>query len=347
MKFLIIRRDNIGDLICTTPFIEIMRRAYPDAQIDALVNSYNIQVLENNHYLDNVYAYTKAKHRDVAQSKTSVYWQRLKLLMQLRRVHYDFVILAQTPFSRHAYRLARIVNPRRIVGYCDKEGEKLCKGIALPKLVDEVQGLHEVERVLRLLSILNIRKPVDLPCMTVHADMSIRQQLAKALPTNNEKGSMSTITVGIHISARKPQQRWSCAAFVELIQCLNAQYACRFLVFWAPGDADNSRHPGDDQKAEKVLNELSDYPVFPIKTVELRELISGIDLCDYFICSDGGAMHIAAGLGKPIVCFFGNSDAKQWFPWGVRHQLLQPDSEVVDDITVEQVLKAFGQLLEK
>lgn len=41
MKILIIRRDNIGDLICTTPLFEAIRQHYPDAYLAALVNSYN------------------------------------------------------------------------------------------------------------------------------------------------------------------------------------------------------------------------------------------------------------------------------------------------------------------
>ena len=80
-------------------------------------------------------------------------------------------------------------------------------------------------------------------------------------------------------------------------------------------------------------------------TTTLRQLIAGISLCDQFICSDGGAMHIAAGLGKPLVCFFGDSSAEQWHPWGVPHVLLQPDSRDVADISVTEVLQAYQRVL--
>ncbi|MCC6786039.1 MAG: glycosyl transferase, partial [Planctomycetes bacterium] len=62
------------------------------------------------------------------------------------------------------------------------------------------------------------------------------------------------------------------------------------------------------------------------------------------VCSDGGAMHVAAALGKPIVCFFGNSDATLWRPWGVPHALLQPASRDVADVGVDQALAAFDSL---
>ena len=40
-RILVVRRDNIGDLILTTPFLHALRRARPQAHIAALVNSYN------------------------------------------------------------------------------------------------------------------------------------------------------------------------------------------------------------------------------------------------------------------------------------------------------------------
>ncbi|MFH0788176.1 MAG: hypothetical protein V2B13_11265, partial [Pseudomonadota bacterium] len=36
-KILIIRNDNIGDVICTTPLIEVLRRLYPEAFLTILV----------------------------------------------------------------------------------------------------------------------------------------------------------------------------------------------------------------------------------------------------------------------------------------------------------------------
>jgi ADP-heptose:LPS heptosyltransferase len=73
-------------------------------------------------------------------------------------------------------------------------------------------------------------------------------------------------------------------------------------------------------------------------------LIAGMDLCDRVICADGGAMHVAAGLGKKIVCLFGDSPAARWHPWGPAYELLQPPSREVRDVAVDDVLAAFGRL---
>ena len=58
-------------------------------------------------------------------------------------------------------------------------------------------------------------------------------------------------------------------------------------------------------------------------------------------------MHVAAGLGKPLVCFFGNSSAERWHPWGVPYELLQKPSHDVSEISVAQSVYAFGRLMSR
>jgi ADP-heptose:LPS heptosyltransferase len=55
-------------------------------------------------------------------------------------------------------------------------------------------------------------------------------------------------------------------------------------------------------------------------------------------------MHVAAALGKPVVCFFGQSDAGYWHPWGVRYRLLQPASKEVGDISPSEAVTALRTL---
>jgi heptosyltransferase-3 len=62
-RILVIRRDNIGDLVCTTPLLRSLRRQLPNARIDCLVTRYNQAVLQDQPDIDSLYAYTKAKHR--------------------------------------------------------------------------------------------------------------------------------------------------------------------------------------------------------------------------------------------------------------------------------------------
>ena len=115
-------------------------------------------------------------------------------------------------------------------------------------------------------------------------------------------------------------------------------------LFWSPGAEDHAQHPGDDDKAARLIALCAGLPLLACPTHRLEELIAGLSCCDRVICSDGGAMHLAAGLGKPMVCFFGNSGAQRWRPWAVTHELLQPESHEVCDISLSDVLQAFLRL---
>jgi ADP-heptose:LPS heptosyltransferase len=147
------------------------------------------------------------------------------------------------------------------------------------------------------------------------------------------------------MSARKPAQRWPVENFASLARQLHAEHGARLLLFWSPGPSDDPRHPGDDARAAELLDRCQGIPIQPMPTAHLEELIAGLSLCDQLVCSDGGAMHLAAGLGKPMVCFFGNSQASRWRPWGVPHRLLQPASENVADVSVDQALRAYATLV--
>jgi ADP-heptose:LPS heptosyltransferase len=323
MKILVIRRDNIGDLVCTTPLLSALRQEMPAAKVYALVNSYNAPVLDGNPDVDEVIAYRKAKHRDAGESRFGVWWQTLRQVRQLRAEHIDVAIVATTGHAPAALKFARWIGAKRILAY----------GLDPQLLLESAGDGHETEAVMRLLRPLGI----DLPPgpARVFADAALVAQLKGRVPPGD--GPL----IGLHVSARKPSQRWPAERFVELAHRLHRELGARFLLFWAPGPESHPQHPGDDGKAADILSACADIPVAACPTHKLAELIAGLSLCDAVICADGGAMHLAAGLGKPIVCLFGNSGAARWRPWGVPHTVLQPPSLDVRDVDAETVAKAL------
>lgn len=322
-KILIIRRDNIGDLVCTTPLIHALRQRFPRAWIGALVNSYNAPVLEGNPDLDEIFAYTKAKHRGAGESLPGIFWRRMQMMRRLRGMQLDDVIIATTSPQPRVAKLAQWLKPRRIIGFGDVAG----LDVSLP--IDDA-GRHEVEDVFRVAGIYGIAGAP--PACRVSA---CRRPRDPAAP----------LAIGIHISARKPSQRWPAARFAEAIKVIAAQGPARFMLLWSPGTEDNPRHPGDDAKSRDVIAAVgADAELVARPTQTLAELITALGECDALICADGGAMHLAAGLGVPIVCLFGNSGAARWRPWGVPYRLLQKPSLDVGDITVAEVVTAFNAL---
>src|SRR3954454_23660096 len=152
-KILVIRRDNIGDLILTTPLIHALRQRFPAAWIGALVNSYNARVLDGNPDLNEVFIYTKAKHRG-SGSALSAYWSTLRLIIQLKKLSIDYAILASPAASSKAQMFARRINARTIVGFGECADPEF-------RLEASRQGgdLHEVEEAFRIARLFGIDGP--------------------------------------------------------------------------------------------------------------------------------------------------------------------------------------------
>ena len=339
-RILVIRRDNIGDLVLTTPLITALRLARPEAWIGALVNTYTAPVLAGNPDLDAVYAYDKAKHRP-DRSRAGVVFDTASLLLALRWQRIDQVILAGPGAQRQAYALARWIAPGAMTAFVTAEFAPM--GITVPVVYGEGARLHEAEDVFRLLGPFGVGGSVAR--CSVYADPAlIAQWFTRIAPQRDGAGPL----IAIHLSARRVRQRWPAARFAAAMRLLRQQHGARFVLLWSPGAADNARHPGDDAKAREVIDALPyAFPVAACPTQQLPDLVAVLSLADAVICADGGAMHLAAGLGKPVVALFGDSPSTRWRPWGVAHEVVQSPTRDVADLMVSEVLAAWERLAPK
>jgi ADP-heptose:LPS heptosyltransferase len=339
-SFLVVRSANIGDLVCTTPLIHALREHYPKARVCVLVNSYNRAVLDNNPDIDTVYAYMKAKHREPGQSVLGVYWNRLRLMHELCRQQFDYAIIGGAHFLPQALRLARTVKPKHIIGFTEP-GQRGVEYIDMGVSYTLPHPMHETQDIFRVLAPLGITG--EPPPMRVYPDPvevdAAQHRLAR------QRAPAGQMLIGVQISSRKPVNRWPVENFVKLIRRLHATYNAAFLLLWSPGRSDNPRHPGDDDAAAAINAALTGLPVIADPQGPIPQLIADLSLCDAVITSDGGALHIAAALGKPTLCFFGSTDAARWRPWGVPHILLQLASRQAVDISVDEAFHGFESLL--
>lgn len=324
LRILVVRRDNIGDLVCATPLFAALRRHYPDAHIAALVNSYNAAVLEGNPDVDAVHVYTKLKHRRPDESWIATVLAHWRLLSALRKPAFDHVILAKSGFDRHGLAMARRLRPRNIVGYAPDEP------------ID--REVHEVEVVMKLAARLGVTERPG-PLRVFAAPERVARWRAR-LPVGAQRW------VALHISAREPGRVWPVERFVSLIRALRAGV----VLLWAPGPADDPRHPGDDTRAAAIAAAAAaGEKLFMARTESLEDLIAVLSLCSGFIGPDGGAMHIAAGLRLPTVALFENLPYKQrhWYPWQVPYEMVSPETRNIADIPVERVVQAWTRLSER
>lgn len=337
-KILIIRRDNIGDLVCTTPAIAVLRRDYPNAEIAALVNSYNAEVLKGNPHLDRIFVYQKLKHAGGLASRFRALTERLKLIVQLRRWKPDVTILAKASYDRHGLNFARQIGGCNVIGYVPN-GLSLAK--ALPDIrlpTPEFALLHEVEAVNGLLKPLCIEDA--LGPLQVFPDVNAVTRIRQKLPTASK-------CIALHISAREPERRWGIDNFIALAKhILATESDTQILLFWSPGRADDPHHPGDDEAVAQYMQAVRSDRLMPMPTQNLTELIAALSLSDLFIGADGGALHLAVGLNKPCVALFENLPAKRnhWYPWLVHNRVVHGEQPEVASIGLDQVITALAAL---
>lgn len=325
LRILVVRRDNIGDLVCATPLLAALRRRHPDAHIAALVNSYNAGVLAGNPDVDAVHAYTKLKHRKRGESWLGTLLASWRLLSALRKPAFDHVILAKSGFDRQGLALARRVRPRNIVGFAPDEPLE--------------RELHEVEVVMKLGAKLGVTEPAGP--VRVYPSPERVAYWRDRLPAGARR------CIALHISARKPDKVWPAERFLELAQRLSRDEDAGIVLLWSPGPAEDPRHPGDDARAAAIATGAgAGLRLLPAKTESLEDLIAVLSLCRAFIGADGGAMHLAAGLGLPIVALFEDiaSNKRHWHPWRVPHELVSPGKGDFSDIPVDRVAEAWTRL---
>ena len=314
-RILIVRRDNIGDLVCTTPLLEALRARLPRAWIGALVTTYNSEVLAGNPALDEVFVYEKLKHRTgglIAHVRS-----RLGQMSTLRRKKLDCVLVPAPALQ--SLRIARSLRP----------GQVIAAPLTFPA------SMHEVERIFALGRSLGV---TGTP-----GPLRIFPDAEEVLALKRRIGAGPFTAV--HISARRPAQRWPLHRYASLAAQLSKQGPV--LLLWAPGSKDNPGHPGDDEAAAEISRNAAGQasaPVIPLATPDLKTLIAALSLAGRVICPDGGAMHLAAALGKPVVALFGDSPVERWRPWGVAHRVLRPESRDLADLPLEPVLEACRAL---
>lgn len=336
-RILIVRRDNIGDLILTTPLIRAIRQALPDAYIAALVTSYNAPVLEGNPDLNAVHFYTKGKHAASTFGMMAARIAQLQLFMKLRGEHFDDIVLAEMGYLPRNIRLAKFIKARRattrIIGFEHVDGT--CAGLDVVISKADSDHLQQGQYIFRLAQAFGIDTAPEKtpPCVVFPA--------AFAQKSDN-------LRIGLHISARKPSQRWSAAAFIRLAALIHEHdITMPLTLFWSPGAEDDPLHPGDDAKAKTIIDALQAQSIAIVAkpTANLRDLIDNMANVDIVICADGGALHVAAGLNKPIVALFGDSEVKRWHPWKVDYRALQKPTLNVADIAPEEVHSALNDVI--
>lgn len=327
-NILIIRRDNIGDLVCTTPLIEGVKTAYPDANVYLLINTVSQDVVKNNPYVKNIFIYRKAKHRTKNETKLGVYLERIKIILQLRSISFDAVILANPRPCKYSLRMAKMIGAKNVIGAAIGD-----RAITVPFKQEDFRGKHQVEHTFSYLSAIT-DKQITPPPVCIWLTDQERKRAAERLKSLQQ---FNTIGLAVHISSRSEKRRWPLERYAEIIQRYLQEYRGSVLIFWSPQGTLAPDDIGDQHRAEQLLAACNSERVSLFPTGSVRELVAAYEQCEQILCSDGGQMHLAAAVNRKQVVFFGDTSVDEWHPWSGEYAILQTESGDCIDVSVDAV----------
>ena len=336
-NILVIRLGLLGDMMCTTPMLEAIKKHFPGGRLCLLSNEYNRPVVTRNPFIDRLYTYihSKERQRNPRQGLLVSLIDAWRLKRDLRNEHFDWVIICNAGFHKASVRIAQKLRPAKIISATREDG-------SYDYHVDyPIHGLlnepirHEAVRTFDLLAPLGIN-PTELPeHLTLTADpealADLRQQYAS---------TPDQLIIAVHISARDRRREWPIENFAALIHSIRDNLPNpRFWIIHAPND--NARA----HQLKPVIEGVQHQFMTPANT---EQLIATLALSTVVVCQEGGILHLAAGLKKPVIGLFENTPEKigAWFPWGVSHVTIKPNpGEPIAAIKVQQVVDGVLTLI--
>jgi lipopolysaccharide heptosyltransferase I len=349
-SILIVKLSAIGDVIQTLPMLEALKRQYPRARIDWVVEEEASNLLLNHPRVTRVII-SRRKSWLKKILEAGEFWKTLgeisRFARELRSQHYDWIIDNHGIFKSGLVML--LSRGRRKVGFqasagIADEGSYLFTNERYKPLSIE---RHALERYLDLVSQMGVRiDPTDFH-FPVPPD-----SLKQAETLLRQKGFGSRPLVVLHPMAKWETKQWPAENFARLISALTQRKA--FVVI--------TGNPHDEGPVTEILHRTDDSGrVLNLAgKTDLMELAGIFSLSDLVLCPDTGPMHLAAAVKAPLIALFGPTAPWRTGPYGNKARIIRkglPCSpcfkkkcqtmECMNSISVEEVLAAVEQKLKE
>jgi heptosyltransferase-3 len=276
-RILVVALRRLGDVLLTTPLMRSLKRAWPEAAIDALVFDGTQDILAGNPDLADVIVMPARPRRGETVALLRKLWRR-----------YDLAMSTQGGDRPTFYAWAA---GRRSVGFV--EGNNISarlKRLALTHAVEIAAGTHRVREVLRLAEPLGVR-----PIAEVVAPGAPQARMSQAKPY-----------AVIHAAPMFRYKRWTDDGWRTLARALSE----RGLAVVATGG------PADKAALDALWAGRPDVRRLDgaLSWPELAALVRGAAV---YVGPDTSVTHLAAATGVSTIALYGPTDPRLWGPWPV------------------------------
>lgn len=309
-KILIIRPRAIGDVILTTPFIRALKKAFPDAIIDYLLEPFVAPVLYGNPYINKILVFKRYNQKKelpgVAQmrknemerinSTVKIFKNNFELFFYLINEKYDMVF--------------DLWGNLRTILICIFSGAKYRVGFIykLRKFFYNVSVVPEIVPKYNVYYYLDLLKPLKIKDDGGQTEIYFTQQDEEYISdfVADLKSNKAKI-IGINPMGSWITKRWPENKFIELIKIILLEMkGTKIVIIWGPGEYFLA------SKIKSYFNENKDVYIAP--ETNINQLAALIKNFDVLVTNDGAPKHIAVALGTKTLTIYGPTNYKSWGP---------------------------------
>lgn len=311
-RILVIRPDHIGDVLLITPALRLLRQAFPESEITALVGPWSEAVVARNPDIDRVMTCRfPGFDRSQRRHGTRAYRQLWQDAGRLREEGYQLALNLREDFWWGAA-LAAFAGIPYVWGFNVPECAPFLTH-AQPVQDDEHQAAANL-RLARAATIIG----AEVEDVSTHLQFDFTQegeQMVAAMLRTADIPSNARI-VAIHPGSGAPIKNWLASGWHAVGNALTEDNRVYFLITAGPTEQELAREvaAGLPQDRTALAGETS-----------LAVLAALYARCALVMGPDSGPLHLAVAVGTPSVTLYGASDPVRFGPWGPaeRHRTVE------------------------
>lgn len=289
-RILVIRFRQIGDAVLATSVCTTLRRTFPGARIDMVLNSGIAPLFEGHPDIDRVIRFAPGDNKPLGA-------YLCKIWKTVREGRYDMIVDQRSTIRTLLFSLMSLRTPWRL-------GRK--KWYTRPLLNAATDNaspvdLTMVERDLLLLRPLERHFDVKYSKdFTLDITDDERLRFREKMREGGIDMARKVMLVGV--SAKLPWKRWRMDYMVETLRRVIAHRPDVQMIFnYAPGD--------EEAEAREVYRRLGEPECVKIgiEARSIREMAAMAACCDFYFGNEGGGRHIVQAVGVPSFAIFSPS----------------------------------------
>ncbi|MBU1203790.1 MAG: glycosyltransferase family 9 protein [Nanoarchaeota archaeon] len=305
MKILLLLLSRIGDTLMFTPTLREIRKAYPKAQIDALVMFDACKdVLKDNKDIDKLIHWHFIKKGPI---------KSLFFMLKIRKQKYDLCI---TPYPANKMQY-------NLISFLTKAKQRLAHKYPIKKIssfswlqtkrVPTDKTSHAIEENLKILPQLKIKSSSPHKKMFLRLNSEDKEFASNFMKTNKIKKPLIGFHPGTSRLAGMPLKKWPEKYFARLMDLIKEKYPhSTTLIF---------RSKDEQESINKICRLTRTRPIIP-ETKTIKQAAAILRQCSLLIANDSGLIHMAAIFKVPTITITGPTNEKKTVPRGREHRTI-------------------------